>query len=366
MGSYELHEQPAEPVRYVSYQPVLVAAKIEDHAVVTCDRMQFHQLKRRELFSLLGGAVAWPLTASAQEPRAMRRLGVLIGVSGPDGQARAAALVQGLAALNWHEGSNLQIDWRWAGGDITLYERYAAELVSLRPDVLHAQGSLPITLLRQHTSTIPIVFTIVADPLGQGFVASLARPGGNITGFSSFDPQMTGKWLEMLTQISPPVARAAVLFNPATALYAGLMLREIEEAARSLAVEVRAAPCSDYAEVAALMAGLAREERGGLLVLPGVFTDTYRVDIVVLAARYRIATVYPTREFVESGGMMSYGIDNIDVARRAADYIDRILRGAKPAELPVQRPTKFELMINLRTAKALGFYRATDAAGVCR
>ena len=199
----------------------------------------------------------------------------------------------------------MRIDWRWAGGDTTLYERYAAELVSLHPDVLLAQGSLPITLLRRHTSTIPIVFTIVADPLGQGFVESLARPGGNITGFSSFDPQMTGKWLEMLTQISPPVARAAVLFDPKTALYAGLMLREIEQAARSLAVAVRAAPCSDYAEVAVLMAGLAHEERGGLLVLPGVFTDTLRPDIIVLAARYRVAAVYPTREFVESGGMMS-------------------------------------------------------------
>jgi putative ABC transport system substrate-binding protein len=248
----------------------------------------------------------------------------------------------------------LRIDWRWAGGDTTLYERYAAELVSLRPDVLLAQGSLPITLLRRHTNTIPIVFSIVADPLGQGFVESLARPGGNITGFSSFDPQMTSKWLEMLTQISPPVARAAVLFDPKTALYAGLMMREIEQAARSLAVAVRAAPCSDYGEVAALMAGLSREERGGLLVLPGTFTDLHRPDIIVLAARYRLGAVYPTREFVTSGGMMSYGIDNIDVARRAADYVDRILRGAKPADLPVQRPTKFELMINLRTAKALG------------
>ena len=312
--------------------------------------------RRKFLATLLGGAVAtWPLVARAQQPSQLRRLGVLSGSKRePDGQARAAALVQGLGALNWHEGSNLRIDWRWAAGDTALYERYAAELVSLHPDVLLAQGSLPVTLLRRHTNAIPIVFMIVADPLGQGFVETLARPGGNITGFSSFDPQMTGKWLEMLTQISPPVARAAVLFDPKTALYAGLMLREIEQAARSLAVAVRAAPCSDYAEVAALMAGLAREERGGLVVLPGVFADIHRPDIIVLAARYRLAGVYPTREFVASGGMMSYGIDNIDVARRAADYVDRILRGANPADLPVQRPTKFELMINLRTAKALG------------
>jgi putative ABC transport system substrate-binding protein len=310
-------------------------------------------MKRRQFITLLVAA-AWPVAAHAQQGERMRRIGVLIGVSGADGQARATALAQGLGALNWHEGRNLRIDWRWAGGDTTLYERYAAELVSLHPDVLLAQGSLPITLLRRHTNTIPIVFSIVADPLGQGFVESLARPGGNITGFSSFDPQMTSKWLEMLTQISPPVARAAVLFDPKTALYAGLMMREIEQAARSLAIAVRAAPCSDYAEVAALMAGLSREERGGLLVLPGTFTDLHRPDIIVLAARYRLGAVYPTREFVTSGGMMSYGIDNIDVARRAADYVDRILRGAKPADLPVQRPTKFELMINLRTAKALG------------
>jgi putative tryptophan/tyrosine transport system substrate-binding protein len=307
-------------------------------------------VRRREFITLLGGAVAaWPLAARSQQSERIRRIGVLIGVSGADGQARATALAQGLAALNWHEGRNLRIDWRWAGGDTTLYERYAAELVSLQPDVLLAQGSLPVTLLRRHTNTIPIVFSIVAE----GFVESLARPGGNVTGFSSFDPQMTSKWLEMLTQISPPVARAAVLFDPKTALYAGLMVREIEQAAHSLAVAVRAAPCSDYAEVAALMAGLSREERGGLLVLPGTFTDLHRPDIIVLAARYRLGAVYPTREFVTSGGMMSYGIDNIDVARRAAGYVDRILRGAKPADLPVQRPTKFELMINLRTARAL-------------
>ena len=311
-------------------------------------------MRRRAFITLLGSAAVWPLAARAQQSGRKRRLGVLIGVGGSDGEARAAALVQGLSARGWHEGSN-HIDWRWAGGEIARYERYAAELVALGPDALLAQGSLPITLLRRHTGTIPIVFTIVADPLGQGFVESLARPGGNITGFSSFDPQMTGKWLEMLTQISPPVARAAVVFDPKTALYAGLMLREIEQAARSLAVAVRAAPCSDYAEVAALMAGLTHEERGGLLVLPGTFTDTHRPDIIVLAARYRVAAVYPTREFVVSGGMMSYGIDNIDVARRAAEYVDRVLRGANPADLPVQRPTKFELMINLRTAKALGF-----------
>jgi ABC-type uncharacterized transport system substrate-binding protein len=317
--------------------------------------MASHIGRRKFLATFLGGAAAWPLAARAQQPDRMRRIGVLIGVSGADGQARATALVQGLSALNWHEGGNLRIDWRWAGGNTALYERYAAELVSLHPDVLLAQGSLPITLLRRHTTTIPIVFTIVADPLGQGFVESLARPGGNVTGFSSFDPQMTGKWLEMLTQVSPPVTHAAVLFDPKTALYAGLMLREIEQAAHSLAVAVRAAPCSDYPGVAALMADLARKEGGGLLVLPGTFTDTHRPDIIVLAARYRLAAVYPTREFVQSGGMMSYGIDNIDVVRRAADYVDRILRGANPAHLPVQRPTKFELMINLRTAKALGF-----------
>ena len=217
-----------------------------------------------------------------------------------------------------------------------------------------AWSSPSVAALRRQTSTIPVVFTVVADPVGQGFVASLARPGGTITGFSSFDPPMTGKWLQMLTQITPPVARVAVLYNPATAPYAGLMLRAIEEAARSLAVAVRAAPVNDDAEIEAMMAGLAHEERGGLLVLPDAFTAVHSDAIVALAARHRLPAVYPFRYFTASGGLMSYGIDSKDLFRRAATYVDRLLKGAKASDLPVQNPTRFQLVINLKTAKALG------------
>ena len=298
-----------------------------------------------------------PLVAHAQPQRdGTRRIGVLMGqpASDPEVQARAAALVQGLGALNWREGGNLRIDWRWAGGDPALFARYAAELVVLGPDVLLAVSSPSVEALRRQTRTIPIVFVLVADPVGQGFVEKLARPGGTITGFSNYDPPMAGKWLGMLTQIAPPVARVAVIYNPATAPYAGLMMRAIAEAAPSLAVAVRAAPVRDDAEIEARMAGLAHEERGGLLVLPGNFTFVHREAIVAIAARHRLPAIYPFRFFTAAGGLMSYGIEQEDLFRRAADYVDRILKGAKPGDLPVQRPTKFEMVINLKTAKALG------------
>ena len=312
--------------------------------------------RRAVLAGIAATMAPGPLVAQAPQRDGMRRLGVLMSylANDPVGKARAAALVQGLGALNWHEGDNLWIDWRWAGSDPALYKRYAAELAALGPDLLLAQGSAPVEALRRQTSTIPIVFAIVVDPVGQGFVASLARPGGNITGFSSYDPPMAGKWLEMLTQITPPAARVAVLYNPATAPYAGLMLRAIEDAAPSVAVEVRAAPCRDDAEIEAMMVALAREEHGGLLVLPGVFTDVHRDAIVALAARHRLPAVYPLRYFTAIGGLMSYGEDDYDLSRRSASYVDRILKGAKPADLPVQAPAKFEMVINLKTAKALG------------
>ncbi len=312
--------------------------------------------RRTILASIAAALMPGPLAAQPQPRDGMRRLGVLMSPrNDPNGQARAAALVQGLAALNWHEGGNLHIEWRWAGGDPALFERYAAELVALGPDVLVAgASSTAVEALRRQTSTIPIVFVVVADPVGQGFVASLARPGGNITGFSAYDPPMAGKWLGMLTQIAPPVAHVAVLYNPATAPYAALMLRAIEEAARSLAVAERAAPVNDDAELEAMMAGLVREERGGLLVLPDPFTGGHRDAIIAVAARHRLPAVYPYRYFTASGGLMSYGIDQDDHYRRSAGYVDRILKGANPGELPVQRPTKFEMALNLKTAKALG------------
>jgi putative ABC transport system substrate-binding protein len=322
-------------------------------------------MRRRDLIKFIGSAVvAWPLTARAQPRDGMRRLGVLMG--GPDdplGQARATALVQGLGALNWHDGGNLRIYWRWASGDPSLYERYAVELIALDPEVLVAWGSPSVAALRRQISTIPIVLVNVTDPVGQGFVESLAHPGGNITGFTDYDPPMAGKWLAMLTQITPPVARVAVLFNPTTAPFAGLMLRVTEESARSLAVAVRAAPCHDDAEVEALIAGLAREERGGLLVLPENFNIVHRDVIITLAARYRLPAVYPYRFFTTIGGLMSYGIDPDDLFRRAASYVDGILKGAKPADLPVQNPNKFELVINLKTAQALGITVAPSLLG---
>ena len=284
----------------------------------------------------------------------MRRLGVLMGTNDPVGQARAAALVQALGALNWKDGGNLRIDWRWGGADAALFERYAAELIALGPEVLFASGNPEVEALRRRTSTIPIVSALMNDPVGQGIVASLAHPGGNITGFGSYDPSIASKWLGMLTQITPPVARTAALYNPATAPFLGPMLRAIKDAAPTLAVSARAAPVNNESEIEAVMAGLAREERGGIVVLPGPFSIEHADAIVALTARYRLPAVYPYRIFPATGGLMSYGIDGPDRFRRAAAYVDRILKGERPGDLPVQRPDKFELVINLKTAKALG------------
>jgi putative ABC transport system substrate-binding protein len=230
----------------------------------------------------------------------------------------------------------------------------AAELVALSPDAILAQSSPAVVALRRDTNTIPVVFVTVTDPVGRGFVASLAHPGGNITGFSDFDAPMAGKWLGMLTQIMPPVARVAVLFNPATAQQAGLMLRAIEDTAPSFAVAVRPAPVQDDSEIEAMMAGLARDERGGVLVLAEIFTWMHCDAIIAAAARHRLPAIYYDRSFVAAGGLMSYGLDPADQFRRAASYVDRILKGSSPGDLPVQNPIKFELTINLRTAKALG------------
>lgn len=310
---------------------------------------------RRQFITFIGGAAAWPLEASAQQPKRIRHLGVFqaLTADSPEVQPRVAAFVQGLGALNWKEGGNLRIDWRWAGTDPALFERYAAELVALNPEVLLVGGASPLVeALRRQTSTIPVVFVNIFDPVGQGFVESLAHPGGNVTGFSNFDPPMAGKWLEMLTQNTPHVARVMVLYNPATAPYAGLVLSAIEQAARPLTVTVRTAPVNDDSEIEPMIAELARKEHGGLLVLPDIFNLKHRDAIVALAARYRLPAVYPYRFFAKAGGLMSYGIDIVDLYRRSANYVDRILKGAKPSDLPVQAPTKFELVINLKTAKA--------------
>jgi ABC-type uncharacterized transport system substrate-binding protein len=317
--------------------------------------------RRRILTGIAAILVQAPVVARGQQRGALRRLGVLMGARSdqPQGRANAAALLQGLAAFGWKEGGNLDIDWRWGGSDTALYERYARELTALPLDVILASNSPAVKALRRRTSSIPIVFATVGDPVGQGFVASFARPSSNITGFSNYDPAMAGKWLQMLTEIAPPAAHVAVLYNPATAPYADLFLRSIEEAASSIGVAVRRTPCHDDAKIETIMARLAREERGGLLVLPDAFTTLHRDTIVALAARYRVPAVYPYKLFAMVGGLMSYGINQSDPYRRAAAYIDRIFRGAKPGDLPVQSPTKFELVINLKTAEALGVTVAT-------
>jgi putative ABC transport system substrate-binding protein len=315
-------------------------------------------MRRREFLGVLGGATAaWPLAARGQPREGTRRLGVLMGslANDPVGQAYAMALVRGLNAFDWREGDNLLIDWRWgAGGDPALFERFAAQLVALDPDAILAQASPAVAALRRKTHSHPIVFAMVTDPVGQGFVESLALPGGNVTGFTDFDPAMAGKWLEMLTQITPPAARVAVLFNPATTPYSGFMMRAIEDATRSLAVTARPAPYGNTAEIEAMMLALAQEEHGGLLVLTDIFNVVHRNAIIASAAAHRLPVVYFNRAFTEAGGLISYGVDYADPFRRAATYVDRILKGTNPRDLPVQQPTKFELVVNLKTAKAAG------------
>jgi len=310
-------------------------------------------VRRREFIAVVSAAATWPLTARAQQSDKMRRIGVLLAGEEGDGagQARLAAFRSALAKLGWTEGSNLRIEVRWSA-DPALAARHAADLVALGAEVLVGEANTHQALRRQ-THTIPIVFVGVSDPIGQGLGASLSHPGGDITGFSIFDAPMAGKWLEMLTQITPPVARVAVLFDPATT-YVDLVLRSCKEAAKSLALAVRSVPVNDDSEIETAMAGVAHEERGGVLVLPSVFTVTHRDAIVAIAARHRVPAVYGITLFATSGGLMAYSTDITDLLRRAADYVDRILKGAKPGDLPIQQPTKFDLVINLKAAKALG------------
>jgi putative tryptophan/tyrosine transport system substrate-binding protein len=312
-------------------------------------------MKRRAFLAGLTATLASrPSLTRAQARNGGYRLGVLMGnlADDPLAETYTSSLLQGLHAHGWREGENLRIDWRWTGGDSKLFDRYAAELVALGPDVLLAQSSPSVAALRKATSTIPIVFTMVTDPVDQGFVENLAHPGGNVTGFSDFNSLMASKWLEMLTQVAPPVARVAVLYNPTTAPYAGPMLREIAAAAPSFSIATEAAPCHDAAGIEAMIAELARQERGGLLVLTDIFNIVHRDTILAAAARASLPTVYFARSFAMAGGLMSYGIDYADLFLRSADYIDRILKGINPRDLPVQQPTKFELVINLKTAKA--------------
>ena len=319
-------------------------------------------MKRRTLLAGIAAVLAQrSLRAQTPARDGMSRLGVLMGNLADDtvAQSYTASMMKGLRALGWREGENLRVDWRWTGGDPALFDRYAAELVKLSPNVLLAQSSPSVVALRQKTSTIPIVFTMVTDPVDQGFVENLAHPGGNITGFSDFNALMASKWLEMLAQVNPPVARVSVLYNPLTAPYAGPMMRAIESAAPSFAITVKDAPCHDADGIRSTIAELARGRRGGLLVLTDIFTIVHRDTILGSAAEHRLPTVYFARSFTAAGGLMSYGIDYAELFLRSATYLDRILKGAAPHDLPVQQPTKFELVINLKTAKARGINLST-------
>ena len=285
----------------------------------------------------------------------MRRVGVLQATAenDPETQARTKAFRQGLAALGWTEGRDILIDYRYAAGDAARIKAYAAEMVSAGPDLILANSTPVVAALRQG-NPLPIVFVQVTDPIGQGFVASLARPGGNITGFTAFEPAMGSKWLAMLKEIAPGVARVALMFNPDTAPFARMFWQPVEDAAPSFDVKPIQAPVRDVGEIEHAIEALARDGNGGLMVLPDISTTNHRDLIIALAARHRLPAVYPFRYFAANGGLMSYGIDVADVYRRAASYVDRILKGEKPSDLPVQAPTKFELVINLKTAKALG------------
>jgi putative ABC transport system substrate-binding protein len=312
-------------------------------------------VKRREFITLLGcAAAAWPLAARAQQADRLRRIGVLMSLAAddPESQARLAAFAQGLQQLGWTIGQNVRVDYRWALNADTA-RKYAAELVALAPDVILATSSPAVAALQEATRIVPIVFATVIDPVGAGFVESLARPGRNVTGFLLFEYGISGKWLDLLKQIAPGVARAAVLRDPTIASGSG-QLGAIQGAASAFAVELRPVDVRDASEIERAVAAFAHASNGGLIVTASVAAVVHRDLIIGLAARHRLPAIYTQRVFVTNGGLIAYGPDFIDQFRRAAGYADRVLKGEKPAELPVQAPTKYELLINLKTAKALG------------
>ena len=313
-------------------------------------------MKRRDFITLLGGAaVAWPLAARAQQGERVRRIGVLMSLAADDkpGQARLAAFLQGLQELGWTDGRNVRIDVRWGTGDAGRNRRHAAELVELAPDVILASGGSIVAPLLQVTSTVPIVFTQTPDPVGAGFEESLARPGGNATGFSIFDYSLGGKWLELLKEVAPRVTRVAVIRDPATPQGIG-QFSAIQSLAPSLSLEATPLNARDAGDIERAIAAVDRNPNSGLIVTGSNLAIVHRDLIVTLAARYKLPAVYPLGFFVTGGGLLSYGPEGIDPHRRAAAYVDRILKGEKPADLPVQAPTKYELAINLKTAKTLG------------
>jgi putative tryptophan/tyrosine transport system substrate-binding protein len=312
-------------------------------------------MRRRDFIAGLGSAVAWPVAARAQQPGRMRRIGVLMSYdeNDPAAKARVSAFTHALADLGWADGRNVRMDLRWGGGETNRIRALARELVGLQPDIIVTHAVPATAAVQRETRTIPIVFTNVVEPVDRGFVAGLNRPGGNITGFSTLEASLGGKWLELLLEIAPGLNRAAVMFNPDSAPISTYM-PSIETAARSLKVAPIMAPVHGDVEIEATIIALGGAPGGGLVVIPDVFMGTHRAPIISAAARNNVPVVNGLSEFARDGGLLSYAVDRVDTFRGAATYVDRILRGAKPADLPVQAPTKYELIINLKTAKALG------------
>jgi len=317
-------------------------------------------MRRRDFIRLIGGtaAASLPSMARGQSADQKKRIGVLMGVSdAAEGQSRISALRQTLHGLGWEEGRNIIIDVRWAAGDVQRAQSHATELIDLAPTAIVANSALAVSALRQATNIIPIVFVQLNDPVGQGFVASLARPGANITGFLNFEPAIAGKWLEILKEVMPTLSRVAVIFNEATAARGsggGIHMPMLEAVAPALKISLSPMPVRDSDDVERLIGEFSRSPGGGIVVPPDVFNTVNREAIIAAAARGRLPAIYPYRYFISSGGLISYGLEITDLYRRAASYIDLILKGAQPGDLPVQAPTKFELIINLKTAKSLG------------
>jgi putative ABC transport system substrate-binding protein len=312
-------------------------------------------VNRREFIAVLGGAAAWPLAARAQQGDRVRRIGVLMpgDENDPVYKPRVSAFIQALADLGWTDGRNMRLDLRWAGPEINRIGPLAQELVGLQPDVILTNASRATVAVQRETRTIPIVFASVGDPVASGIVGRLDRPSGNVTGFAILEATLGGKWLELLLEIAPGLKRAAILFNPDNTPFS-VYMPSFETAARSLQVVPIIAPVHSDAEIETATASLGREPGGGLVVIPDVFMAAHRAPIIMAAARNNVPAVYTLSEFVRDGGLLSYGTDQVDLFRRAAAYVDRILRGEKPGDLPVQFPTKFEMAVNLKTAKALG------------
>jgi putative ABC transport system substrate-binding protein len=314
-------------------------------------------MRRRQLITLLGSAAAaWPLVAHAQQGERMRRVAFLhpYTENDPEVLGRVVAFRQGLEALGWTENRNIRIEHRYSGGDLGQIQAHATELVRSAPDLIVGSGTPIIAALQRATDTIPIVFNVVNDPVGQGFVATLSNPGGNITGFTFIDFPLIGKWLEMLKEIAPDVRRVTLIFNPDSAPFYPVFLREFGAAPASLAVELSASPVRNEADIEAAITAFARESRGGLIPAPDAFVNTRRHLIMALAQRHRLPAIYSFRQFVREGALTSYGPDAADIVRRSASYVDRLLKGERPAALPVQAPVKYELVLNLKTANALG------------